>query len=86
MLMIIESDGKTVARLEDWDGPIPRVGEWFIHPAFSATPGVDYSDQTAARYDTAGCVRQVLWGIYARPVNGEEHFVPSHHPFVMVTI
>lgn len=62
------------------DGPVPSEGQYIYHPEWGK-PG-----QPVVGGGIAGCVKQVVWGIYGRPRNGEEHFTAAAEPFVEVVI
>jgi len=83
VLLVIMQGGETVARLEDYDGPVPRVGEYFFHPDL-LDDGT--SDMTLHTTGIAGCVKTVTYGIYTRPRNGEKYFVKRPVPVVEVQI
>lgn len=72
----ITQDRELIAILEDYDGPIPRVGEYIFHPALDD----DKFDQFLSIIDhnggIAGCVKTVTWGLYQRPRKiGVKHFI-----------
>jgi hypothetical protein len=69
--LIIMQQGETVARIEDYDGPIPRVGEYFFHPPLDDD---GTSDLTLHGTGIAGSAKTVTYGIYTRPRNGEAYF------------
>jgi len=78
MIIRQPSDGNAlIAVIKDYEGPVPRVGEYLFHPG-----------QTDADYDggIAGEVKSVTWALYKRPQNGEPYFVGRLTPVVEVTI
>ena len=32
MRLVIEQDNETIAVLDNWDGPVPREGDYIFHP------------------------------------------------------
>lgn len=87
MRLIINQDRELVADLPGYEGPIPRVGEYIFHPPQDASPDTDWSDQGGFfGLGVAGSVKRVTHGIYARPQNGEKHFVGTAHPFVVIEL
>jgi len=78
MHMRIVQGGKLIADLPDWDGPVPRTGDYIFHPAYGTSPeGI------------AGCVKTVTWRTHDRPADWDEHrshFVPAAHPYVEIAI
>lgn len=83
VLLVIKQGGETVARLEGYDGPIPRVGEYFFHPDLDDDGTRDMTLHSAG---IAGSVKTVTYGIYTRPRNGERYFVRRPVPVVEVQI
>ena len=81
--LIIIQEREVVARLEDYDGPIPRVGEYLFHPDLDDDGARDMSLHGTG---IAGCVRAVTYGLYTRPRNGEPYFVKRPVPVVEVEI
>jgi hypothetical protein len=76
--LIVTQKNQTVAVIEGWDGPVPRAGDYIYHPG---------KPEPVIGGAISGCVRQVVWGIYARPQDGKErHFVNSAAPFAEVVI
>jgi hypothetical protein len=77
--LIITQDNQAIALVEDYEGPVPRVGDSVHHPrGTEPVPGL-FSDGTMI-------VKHVGWGIIARPRNGEGHFVGGAEPFVEVIV
>lgn len=83
VLLRIMQQGEIVARVEDYDGPVPRVGEYFFHPDLDDD---GTSDMTLHGTGVAGSVKSVTYGIYTRPQNGEDYFVKRPVPVVEVQI
>lgn len=82
--LIVVSGADLIADLPAYDGPIPRVGEYIAHPPLNADYFVDYYSRHA---NVAGCVKQVIHGLYARPRKIDtKHFVATNHPWVEVHI
>lgn len=81
--LIVIQGHETVARVEDYDGPVPRVGDYLFHPDLDDD---GTSDMTLQGTGIAGCVKTVTWGLYTRPSNGEAHFVKRAVPVVEVEI
>ena len=69
--LVIIQGNETVARIEDYDGPIPRKGGYFFHPPLDDDGA---SDLTLNGAGIAGSVKTVTYGIYTRPRNGEKYF------------
>lgn len=69
-LIIREPDG-LVAEVDDYDGPVPRPGEYIFHP-----PREDdgFSDLSLPGTNVM-MVKSVIYGIITRPRKGENHFV-----------
>lgn len=80
MKLIIVQEGQLVAVVSDWDGPVPRTGDYLYHPE----PG-DYG-QPRVNGDIAGCVKQVVWGIHGRNKAEKRFFVGALEPFAEVVI
>lgn len=79
MRLFITQENQLVADVPDYEGPVPRAGEYIHHPrATEPAPGM-YSDGTMS-------VKSVAYGIIARPQNGEGYFVGAAEPFVEVTV
>lgn len=70
--LIVIQGSETVARVEDYDGPVPRVGDYLFHPDLDDDGTQDMSLHATG---IAGCVKAVTYGIYTRPGNGEAYFV-----------
>lgn len=78
-LIIIEGHDELVAQVDDYSGPVPRVGEYIHHPrAQQPAPGI-YPDGVMS-------VKVVSYGIIARPQDGEGHFIGAAEPFVEITV
>jgi hypothetical protein len=84
--MIIRQGSSLIAVLEGYDGPVPRVGEYFIHPDLHDDGFTDPAGGFIS--PVAGCVKQVQYLIYTRPRKGEyaDHFVKRPVPYVEVYI
>jgi hypothetical protein len=79
MRLIITQENQVVADIPDYQGPVPRVGEFIHHPCH-AQPGPGYLDGVMS-------VWAVSYGIIARPEDGETgHFVGAAEPFVEVIV
>jgi hypothetical protein len=78
--LIVMQGNQLVADVPGYDGPVPSEGQYIYHPDLRG-PG-----QPGLGGGIAGCVKQVIWGIYARPRNGEEYFTAAAEPFVEVVI
>lgn len=72
VLLRIMQHGELVARIEDYDGPIPQQGDYLFNPDLDDN---GTSDLTLHGAGIAGSVRCVTYGIYTRPQNGEPYFV-----------
>ena len=70
--LVIMQQGDLIARIEDYDGPIPRVGEYLFHPDLDDDGTRDMSLHNPT--NIAGSVKSVIYGIYTRPRNGEDYF------------
>ena len=81
--LVIMQANETVARIEDYDGPVPRVGEYLFHPDLDDD---GTRDMTLHGCGIAGSVKSVTYGIYTRPQNGEEYFVKRPVPVVEIQI
>lgn len=78
--MRIIQDGETVADLPDWDGPIPRAGEYIFHPPFGNQDVIP--DSTTG---IAGHVKIVTWRTHDRSPAGTS-FVQTARPYVEITL
>jgi hypothetical protein len=79
MIIRQPSDGNAlIAVIEDYEGPVPRVGEYLFHP-----PLHDAADYNGG---IAGQVKTVTWALHGRPQSSEPHFVARPHPVVEVAI
>jgi hypothetical protein len=80
MRLIITQDNQLVADVPDYEGPVPRPGDYIHHPTETEpAPGL-YPDGTMI-------VKQVGWGIIARPGRKSvKHFVGAAEPFVEVIV
>ncbi len=81
--LIVVQAGETVARVEDYDGPVPRVGEYLFHPDLDDD---GTSDMSLHGTGVAGSVKAVTYGVYTRPQDGEPYFVKRPVPVVEVEI
>lgn len=81
-LIIAEHGEGLVGVLDNYDGPVPRDGEFIIHPALG-----DHGDSEPDP-SHIGNVLQVrgkpVYGLMARPSNGEPYFVGRPEPYVLV--
>lgn len=72
-----------VADLPEWDGPIPRVGDYIFHP-----PEAGVTPADGGFTNVAGHVASVTWFMYERPVRklrGEQDgFRPTSRPYVEI--
>lgn len=83
--LIITQGNEVVADIPEWDGPVPREGDYIHHPAGTEpVPGLS---------DGFMLVKSdPIWGIMARPglpLAGEEevsHFVGAAEPFVEISV
>jgi hypothetical protein len=73
MRLKITQGADTIVDIPDWDGPVPRMGEYIFHPPLE--PG-DFEG-------IAGCVKVVTWRTHDR-VNGK--FVKTRDPYVELAI
>lgn len=72
MLLIINSQDGVVARVDNYQGPIPRAGESIFHPP---TDDDGWSDLSVHGTDVM-TVNTVTYGIITRPRSGSKpHFV-----------
>jgi len=69
----VVQDNQTVVDLPEWNGPIPRKGDYLFHPPF----------QNGGPENIAGCVKVVVWRLHDRTPAG---FVITAHPYVEITI
>jgi hypothetical protein len=83
MILIVTQGSDLIAQDDNYDGPVPRVGEYIFHPEFD-DDGTSAMSLPSAQI--AGCVKTVTYGIYTRPKNGEKHFVGRPVKVVQVTI
>jgi hypothetical protein len=81
--LIVIQGHETVARVEDYDGPVPRVGDYLFHPDLDDDGTRDMALHSSG---IAGCVKTVTWGLYTRPRNGEAYFVKRAAPVVEIAI
>jgi hypothetical protein len=65
-----------IADLPEWEGPIPRVGDYILHPPFR--PGGDEG--------IAGCVALVKWRTHDRSDPDATEFVQTIHPYVEIAL
>lgn len=78
MRLIVTQDDLIVAVVDDYQGAVPRRGD-YIHWPRGAEPSPGCSDG-------AMLVKQVGWGVIARPRNGERHFTGAAEPFAEVFV
>ena len=77
MHMRIVQGSELIADLPDWDGPVPRTGDYIFHPPYR--PG-DIEG-------IAGCVKTVTWRTHDRPADPDATaFVQTAHPYVEIAI
>lgn len=77
MRLIISQGSDVVALVEDYDGPVPRAGEYVIRPKGDhPTPGLA---------DEFMLVKAVSYGIIGRE-HLAPHFVGAAQPFVEVIV
>jgi hypothetical protein len=70
--MRIVQGPELVADLPEWDGPVPRAGDYIFHPPLGPSPeGI------------AGCVKTVTWRTHDR---AKDAFVMTAHPYVEITL
>jgi hypothetical protein len=78
MRLIITQGNELIAEVPDYEGPVPRAGEYIHHPRNDEPePGM---------LDGIMSVKAVGYGIIARPQNGEDHFTGAAEPFVEVIV
>lgn len=79
MRLIITQDNQVVAEVPDYQGTVPRVGEFIHHPR-QVQPGPGYLDNVMS-------VKVVSWGIIARPEDDDvKHLVGAVEPFVEIIV
>jgi hypothetical protein len=72
MHMTIIQGSDVIVDLPEWDGPIPRQGDYIFHPRLGNSPeGI------------AGSVKTVTWRTHDR---GPDGFVMTARPYVEVSI
>lgn len=78
MKVIITEAGRNVAIIENWSGPIPRVGEYIFHP-------LDDADQMPVNVK---CVKTVTYNILAYPPRETSirHFIGREEPYVLISM
>ena len=77
MHMRIVQGPETIADMPQWDGPIPRVGDYIFHPP--RRPG--------GQEGIAGCVKTVTWRTHDRPRDvSATSFAPAERPYVELAI
>ena len=79
MRLIITQGNEIVAVVDDYQGTVPRAGEYIHHPrGTQPEPGL---------LDGFMSVKSVQWGIIARPEDGEtRHFIGAAEPFAEVSV
>jgi hypothetical protein len=78
-LIITESD-QIVADIPDYQGPVPRAGEYIHHPR-------EEQPEPGLSPDHVMSVKLVSYGIIARPADEDvKHFVGAAEPFVEVVV
>jgi hypothetical protein len=80
-LIITEAPGSTlVAEVDDYTGPVPRPGEYIVHPPLGDEP------EDAHGFHNVMSVKVVTYGILARPEPGVGHFVGRPEPYVEISV
>ena len=79
-LVIRENDG-LVAQVDEYDGPIPRAGEYIFHPPLDDTGTGDLS----VHGTNVMSVKSVIYGIIMRE-SGVGHFTGRTEPMVEVWV
>lgn len=78
MRLIITEGSQVVADVRDYEGPVPRPGDYIHHPrGTEPVPGL--------HEDGFMQVKQVDWGIVGRQ-EGAGYFVGAAEPFVEVFV
>lgn len=76
--LVISEGNELVALVENYEGPVPRAGEYIYRPRTGEpVPGLS---------DGFMQVKVVSYGIIARPRNGEGYFTGAAEPFVEVMV
>jgi hypothetical protein len=73
MHMRIIQGGDLIVDLPDWDGPIPRTGDYIFHPPLGSR----------SPEGIAGSVKTVTWRTHDR---GDGEFVQTARPYVEISI
>ena len=74
-LTIIHGNGDVIAEIQDYAGPIPRVGEYIYHPPLNPRRG---------DFQNVMHVRTVRYGILTRA--GGPHFTGNADPYVEIVV
>lgn len=74
--MRIVQGHELIADLPEWDGPVPRTGDYIFHPPFR--PG--------GHEGIAGSVKCVTWRTHDRPGPDATEFVMTAHPYVEISL
>lgn len=61
-----------IARIEGYEGPLPRPGDYLFHPDLD--PAKDAVRDTTEGLRVIQPVLSVTWLLYGRPLRGEKHF------------
>jgi len=79
-LIIREHDG-LVAQVDDYDGPVPRTGDYIFHPPLDDTG----TGNLSVHGTSVMSVKTVIWGIIARKP-GLDHFTGRAEPMVEIWV
>jgi hypothetical protein len=79
--MRVVSGSETVVDLPEWDGPVPRTGDYLFHPG---PEGTHPQDDSWGADNVAGCVSTVTWHLHQR--TGDGRFIMTTEPYVEITI
>lgn len=80
-LIIVEAPSSTlVAEIDDYAGPIPRPGEYIVHPPLRG------GEESPGLLRNVMSVKTVTYGILARPAPGTDHFVGRSEPYVEIHV
>jgi hypothetical protein len=70
VIKTLDNGAHLVAQVDDYDGPIPRVGESIFHPPYDD----DGQSNLSLHGTNVMTVHTVIYGIITRPKNGEGYF------------
>jgi len=76
--MRIVQEHELIADLPEWDGSVPRVGDYIFHPPRG-------SQNIEKLSNVAGGVKRVIWRTHDRTEDGDA-FVMTAHPYVEITL